>query len=96
MPLFGEAGTSRAHTRIHQRSVCSEMLASAVPEVRESGRQDLGGRETFQVRGMCQGAGCGRSELGHSTARRQAGSVFGSGEPPASGGDKCHSRRDSA
>lgn len=50
-PSSGEAGTSWAHTRIHPRSVCSEMLASAVPEVRVlSGRRDLGGWDTFQVR----------------------------------------------
>lgn len=53
------------------------------------GRQDFGGQGTFQVRELLPGAGCGRSELRHSTVMRKAGRVFWSGEPHSSGGDKC-------
>lgn len=84
--LVWESWDIRKHTHIHQRSVCSEMLTSAVPEARALwGRQDLGGQGTFQVRECARELVVG----GQNSATAQ-----NSGEPRGSGGDKCPHRED--
>ena len=82
------------HRRIHQRSVCREMLASAVPEVRAlSGRQDLGRRETFPGRERDRELAVGGQGSGHTAAKRQAGRFLAARELHGSGSDKHHTHR---
>lgn len=86
--------TPWAHRRIHQRSVCREMLASAVPEVRAlSGRQDLGRQETFLGRERARELAVGGQGSGHTAAKRQAGRFLAAREPHGSGRDKHHTHR---
>lgn len=88
------SGTPWAHRRIHQRSVCREMLASADPEVRAlSGRQDLGRRETFPGRERARELAVGGQGSGHTAAKRQAGRFLAARELHGSGSDKHHTHR---